>query len=310
MSKKINEGSYGCIYYPSLTCKLEKSKKKNIISKIQINNITSKNEIEIGKLLEKEKIKGLRGIKSSCVIKKNASLKNVSNCTILEKGSELVKIDQEYIKGKSIKYFLKNKKLIDHYIECLKLLKKLNNLNICHLDIHEDNILYNTENSKLYIIDFGLSIDIKKIKKKNNYKDYFLKYINHNYWCIDIIIMNYVINMKKIIKNKDEAKKIVKIFMKTIFFKNCSNNFKKIYSDECLKYVSLFIDKSIPYVKKNLLKNWKTWDIFSLNILFIEFQNLFNEKNKKFIEILFESIHPNPKKRLNYDEIINKINKN
>ena len=166
MSKKINEGSYGCIYYPSLTCKLEKSKKKNIISKIQINNITSKNEIEIGKILEKEKIKGLRGIKSSCVIKKNASLKNVSNCTILEKGPELVKIDQEYIKGKSIKYFLKNKKIIDHYIECLKLLKKLNTLNICHLDIHEDNILYNTENSKLYIIDFGLSIDIKKLKKR------------------------------------------------------------------------------------------------------------------------------------------------
>ena len=307
MSAKIIEGSYGCIYYPGLTCKLEKSKKKKIISKIQINDITSKNEIEIGKILEKEKIKGLRGIKSSCVVKRNVSFKNVSNCSIIENGSELVKIDQEYIKGKSIKYFLKHKKSTDYYIECLKLLKKLNNLNICHFDIHEGNILYNTENNHSYIIDFGISIDMKKIKKNNNYEDYFFRYINHNYWCIDIIIMNYVINMKKTIKNKNEAKKIVKMFMRSDFFTNCSNNFKKLYSDECLKYVSLFIDKSIPYVKNNLIKNWKTWDIFSLSILFIEFQNLLNDKNKGFIEILFECIHPNPKKRLNYDELLKKL---
>lgn len=308
MSAKLIEGSYGCIYYPGLTCKLEKSKKKKIISKIQINDITSKNEIEIGKLIEKEKIKGLRGVKSSCIIKKNISFKNISRCSIIEKGSELVKIDQEYIKGKSIKYFLKDNNSTHYYMECLKLLKKLNNLNICHFDIHDGNILYNTVNNHSYIIDFGLSIDMKKLKKKNNYEDYFFRYIYHKFWSIDIIIMNYVINMKKIIKNKNEAEKIVKLYMKSDFFKNCSNSFKKLYSDECLKYASLFIDKSIPYVKNNLIKNWKTWDIFSLNILFIEFQNLLNDPNNSFMEILFQCIHPNPIKRLNYDEIFEKIN--
>ena len=200
-----------------------------------------------------------------------------------------------------------NKFLFCLELDYLGFFKKLNSLNICHFDIHEGNILYNTENNHSYIIDFGLSIDMKKLKKNNNYEDYFFRYINHNYWCIDIIIMNYVINMKKTIKNKNEAKKIVKMFMRSDFFTNCSNNFKKLYSDECLKYVSLFIDKSIPYVKNNLIKNWKTWDIFSLSILFIEFQNLLNDKNKGFIEILFECIHPNPKKRLNYDELLKKL---
>lgn len=313
MLRKINEGSYGCIYYPSLTCKLEKSKKKNLTSKVQLNDIISKNEIKIGKLLEKANIKGLMGIKSSCIVKKNVNFKNISNCSIIEPNLEIVKIDQEYINGETIKYFLEDNDAISIYIECLKLLKKLNNLNICHFDIHKGNVLYSKDNHP-YIIDYRLSINIKSLKKKNNYNDYFLNYGVSKIWCIDIVIMNYVINMEKIIKTKKDANEIVKTFMKSDFFENCSKEFNQIYKDECLKYVNLFIDKSIPYVKKNLLKNWKTWDIFSLSILFIELQNLSNNalsnrKNKLLIEILFESIHPNPKKRLTYDEILKKIGK-
>ena len=78
----------------------------------------------------------------------------------------MVKIDQEYINGETIKYILEDKDGISIYMECLKLLKKLNNLNICHFDIHNGNILYSKDNNYPYIIDYGLSINIKKFKKK------------------------------------------------------------------------------------------------------------------------------------------------
>jgi tRNA A-37 threonylcarbamoyl transferase component Bud32 len=301
----LNEGSYGCIYYPGLTCKLKKSKKKKIVSKIQLNDMTSKNELEIGKLLEKENIKGLRGIKSSCVIKKH--LEKLSNCSIIKKKSELIKLDMEYVNGTDFSYFITDSNYKNTYIECLTLLKKLNNLNIVHFDIKENNILYNIDNKHLYIIDFGLSINIDKLKKENNYKNYFFKYTSYDSWCIDIIIMNYVINKKKLIKTKKEVEKIVKKFMESPFLKKCSKNFKELYYEECLKYTSLFIDKSIPYIKKNLIKNWKTWDIYSIGIIFIENCKKLNILDKKFIEILFETIHPNPIKRLNYNEILKKM---
>lgn len=308
MSFKMNEGSYGCIYYPGLTCKLKKSKSKNnIISKIQINNAISKNEIEIGEILKKAKIKGLISIKSSCIIKKNIELKNVMNCSIIENGLELVKIDQEYIKGDKLENFLTNENLINIYIKCLKLIKKLHNLNICHFDLHGDNILYNIDDNAPSLIDYGISINIDKLKNKNNYEEYFFRYHTNNYWSIDIIILNYVINNKKIIKNENEAKNIVQTFIKSDFFKNCSIKFKEIYFEECLNYVNSFINKSIPHIKTNLLKKWKSWDIYSLGILFIEFANILYFKNIKFLEILFESIHPNPKKRLTINEILKKI---
>ena len=76
--------------------------------------------------------------------------------------------------------------------------------------------------------------------------------------------------MKKIIKTKKDVNKIVKTFMKSDFFENCSKKFNEIYKDECLKYVNLFIDKSIPYVKEFIKKLENLGYI--LSILFIELQ--------------------------------------
>ena len=197
--KKINEGSYGCIYYPGITCNLNTKKNEKIISKISMNNKISKNEIEIGKIIEKSKMKGLRGIKSSCVIKNGLSLKKINNCSIVKNNeySSLIKMDFEYINGCILNNYINKINLIDSYKKCINNLKKLNNLNICHFDIKENNILYNKEDENLYIIDFGISINMEKLKKNNNYEDYFYEYNNYEPWCIDILFLNYIINKKK-----------------------------------------------------------------------------------------------------------------
>ena len=306
--KKINEGSYGCIYYPSLTCNLKKSKKKNLISKIQINNKNSRNELEISKILKKKYIKGLRGVKSSCIIKKNNIIKKVKDCSIITEDTDLniLKMDLEYIEGYELNKYINKKNLINSYKICLNNLKKLNNLDICHFDIKNNNIMYSKTKKYLYIIDFGLSINIKKLKE-NKFEDYFFTYETYQPWCIDIIFLNYVINKRKIINNKQELEEIVKTYMDTIFFNKCSKKFKNIYKKECIKYLTKYINKSIPYIKRNIIKNWKTWDIYSLSIIFIKLYKLHNYQDNSFIELLFQSIHPNPDKRLNYNEILKTI---
>ena len=52
MSKLLSQGGFGCVYHPGIKCDGSKDK-KNFVSKLQINNYASFNEIEIGKIIEK-----------------------------------------------------------------------------------------------------------------------------------------------------------------------------------------------------------------------------------------------------------------
>ena len=51
--KVIGEGGYGCILKPGLTCKGKEMKTKKFITKIQVENSTSRREIKIGEKVKK-----------------------------------------------------------------------------------------------------------------------------------------------------------------------------------------------------------------------------------------------------------------
>ena len=55
-SKVINQGGFGCIFYPSLPCKKEKmdsEQAREYVSKLVERNFSSKNEIEVGEIVKK-----------------------------------------------------------------------------------------------------------------------------------------------------------------------------------------------------------------------------------------------------------------
>ena len=57
ISRVINQGGFGCIFYPSLPCKKETKRNSNTnsseyVSKLVKNNFSSENEIRIGKLIQ------------------------------------------------------------------------------------------------------------------------------------------------------------------------------------------------------------------------------------------------------------------
>ena len=56
MTQLIGQGTYGCIYYPEITCSGDKSKSKKLISKLQIDGRVSNNEIEISNIIKKYQI--------------------------------------------------------------------------------------------------------------------------------------------------------------------------------------------------------------------------------------------------------------
>ena len=55
MAKLLNQGAYGCVYYPGFTCKGTVLREKKLITKLEIYDKTSKNEIEISNKIKKIK---------------------------------------------------------------------------------------------------------------------------------------------------------------------------------------------------------------------------------------------------------------
>ena len=51
MSKLLSQGGFGCVYHPGIKCDGKKDKKK-YVSKLQINDYTAFNEVEIGEIIK------------------------------------------------------------------------------------------------------------------------------------------------------------------------------------------------------------------------------------------------------------------
>ena len=49
MSKLLSQGSFGCVYYPSLNCQGKSEVSKEYLSKLQKKDFNSENEKNIGK---------------------------------------------------------------------------------------------------------------------------------------------------------------------------------------------------------------------------------------------------------------------
>ena len=92
MSNLIGQGGFGCIYYPAITCTGKHSKNKKFISKLQVDDTDSKNEVAFGKIVRK--IKNYKQffspIVKTCPVNLNAiDKKNIGECSVVDKHSDL-----------------------------------------------------------------------------------------------------------------------------------------------------------------------------------------------------------------------------
>ena len=53
MSKLLNQGGFGCIYYPGINCTGKTITNKKFATKLQEDNFSARNEYHIGSLIKK-----------------------------------------------------------------------------------------------------------------------------------------------------------------------------------------------------------------------------------------------------------------
>ena len=299
--KAIDSGGFGCIFQPSLKCNsLVKNNNENnnkYISKLLLNRHAEEemyviNNIKpiILKIPKNDKYFLLNNttlcqpdkLKETDLInldkcnhnfeKANIDPNNINNelnkFTIINSlygGIDLLK----YVK--SDKFTINNfKKLNNSIIELINnAVLPMNNLNILHLDLKDNNILY--DNGELKIIDWGLSIIINdsnyKYDKSNLYNNLFgrsttslhynLPYsiliLNNSFWKDFLNYLNYY----KSVKNEYINRENLHIILKSILYNYFENNYERGHTKD-------IIQSDIPLV-----------------------YNIKSDKFDKFIEIMY-----------------------
>ena len=207
MNEKVGEGTYGCVFKPSLKCKENISSYENKVSKVMVNREAT-NELK-----EYKSISTIKGLDNYAITQpilckpviddnfissvdqcRNPLIKNVDkkkshhSMLIYEDGginitNFVVNIFKK-VQVKDQHYFLTS------LITLIDGLQFFKTKNIVHRDIKADNIVYNINNGKIKYIDFGLMIKkTRAIELSKKSSDGFA--IDHSYWPPENICRNF-----------------------------------------------------------------------------------------------------------------------
>ena len=322
MSKLIDEGGYGCVFYPGINCKNKMIKN---VSKIQIDDFTAKNEIKVSnriKKIENYEIFFLP-VKKHCKIKINKLNSNLlKDCDILKNSNDekFISMEIDYINNISFHKLLTAENLnnnviyiqiIDTYKYLIQSVKMLIKNNIIHYDLKGENILISKKTLTPYIIDFGLSIDVKTLKPSMWSEYFYVYYPKYYLWCLEIHCICYLLH------ESDKLTLTAVNNMCNTFIDNnkalviFSNDFKSKYKNLCKQFLSQFIGKKKNDIINELLKYKETWDNFSISILYLKTLGYIFDKEFinnsfiiKFSLLLLQNINPYPDERFSIDETI------
>jgi serine/threonine protein kinase len=345
-TKLISQGTFGCIFYPAIECDGSISKNKKYASKLVKNNRAELNEYLIGKMIKKIKlyeyyyapVVNMCSINLAKIDKRERDMCRIIRTKTTGLGNTS---SVDYTNNYSIMKipFIDNIHMIDYFInletdkkEILTyvlysynyLLQNINTLNkhgIIHFDLKLSNILIEKSKKIPIIIDFGLSIIVSDIRPET-YKKYFYAHNPRYYiWCIEIHIICYLVKVNPVL-TKDALIDLIDEYVgNNIGLKIFSDTFVQRFRDTAITYYSkLLIDTGdTGYTRdamiKKLLKYIHTWDSYSLSLVFlcfIQFISIYgfthNNLIIEFSKVLLLNFHPNPEKRLSFDETKRKYN--
>lgn len=303
----LSSGSYGCVFTPEIKCDGEIGD-IHYVSKIQKSGENTQNEIIIS-----NKIREISHydhffapVLETCPAKMGKiDEEEIKKCDIFydnniptEPNSDEKPIpSQEYISTKvrfignnQLEMYLRElprktdiieKKMITTYEYLEDSLKKISQKNIIHFDIKEKNIMYDENNHSPIIIDFGISF-VPFPSTMELHKTFFYTQDYYHYWCIDIYILSFIVNVVRKGKEPNVVSsptitKLVDDFLQK--WKEMNKEYSIMWTEE--EYTNINTQYN-AYFNKYVGKPWETlfedhyvpeiyftWDIYSLATTFL-----------------------------------------
>jgi len=299
----LASGVYGCVYYPGYTCQGTEMKKKWVSKLTEINQKTNA-EIDIGKRLKK--IPHSRDhfvlVERSCPIPYKSLTPMKEGCDLIRKNKSYVLLYSQYIPSVELyKYLQKNTRFI-RMIRCFyqvcESIAILIEQKIVHHDLHFANMLYSTRNSKLYIIDFGLSMIADHLHSFQYQKDVFSRFMPEwNWYAFEIHLLTYLVQTGPL--TESILYQSLDLYLKehSVFslFPAKREEFRKETEEYFLPMVHWTRQECIDH----LLPFWNTWDYYEIGLRFLYLYAEQQTSYPAYLNNLFAMIHANPEKRPN-----------
>lgn len=248
----LNQGAYGCIYNPGITCSTKLQSPK-YTTKIHIKG--SNNETAIGEII-RTKIPNYQHyfspVLETCPVNLAKVAKtDIDQCEFIHKDIltgkplEYMASKLKYIEGVTLDEYVSKHptpEIVEHLKKSLiNSVKKLASIGIVHFDIKENNVIVKN-NGVPIIIDFGIAINMNDPNRPMN--EIFYAYApTYEPWCPEIQIISYYVQ-------HPQTKKVTKA--KILEILKTSNSVSE--------YADKYDGKTSDYVIKELLKTYKTWD--------------------------------------------------
>jgi serine/threonine protein kinase len=340
----LNQGTFGCVFRPEITCDGEIGDVA-YISKIQPRSKTVDNEINIGNKLKINNPNheyyyapiiqncsvNIQNIRKEEILKCNvfnntdtATNTNTNTNTNLTTSvantvpktlSKYISTKIRYIGSKNLEVYFLNlpadpnvviKKLYTTYHHLSRGIEKLLENQIIHYDVKDTNIMYDEACQLPIFIDFGLTIDLKKVTP-DTYKNAFYTSEYYGYWSIDIYILSQIIQRIKNVTppsiqenqtvTEETIQRIVTQFVTefTRFIEKYSYPFTQ---EEIETFTRNHIDRLKPFIGKDwdevfkalfVPKVYEKWDKYGLSMtyyIFLKSLNLIQWKGTRLFDYM------------------------
>jgi hypothetical protein len=215
---------------------------------------------------------------------------------------------------KSVKKLIHD--IINIFPHILSGLYTLNENNICFFNILPQNMIFHQNyREKPVLTNFSMSLQLNKLDY--TYISHFLnKLDNFTYQPLEINILFYFINhdittisysfIEEFCENYIENLNILRLF---------SENYKKIYKEQCIETMKKYINKPKNYIINDILERNNKWDVYGISLLYVQIfgciSRVFSLKGSFITKITLElskNLHPNSDKRMSLERTIEQFN--
>ncbi len=313
MSKLINQGGFGCVYYPGFDAKDNKKLDEEVVVKLQHKSVASKNEIEVSKIITTIPSFSFYFapiIKTEPIHVGKIDKELVKSCKPVAHATsdafELMTVP--YVNQENYFKSIENVELndtrhiftqhVDSYTFLLTSLELLEKKQIVHFDIKDDNIVYSRINRNPVIIDFGISIDISQLSASTWNKHFYVYAPEYYIWCLEIQFICFLCHEEDQLSQENVHSICSKYISYCPVFELFSQKFKNKYLENAIQHYMQYVDIDKNKVIPELLKTWKTWDNYALTILNLRVLSyLFNNEYTNnstityLIELYMQNIH-------------------
>ena len=331
--KLLGQGTYGCVFHPSLRC--TSSDMNNEKLEKGVSKVFKKQKDMMEELTETKKIKQMdnrgrftnRALGSCSITSSVIDKQDIEGCRFSKDlqipNKKLHQIVYEH-KGVDLHRFFRTTPYgieeTFHYIyNLLKGIQVLVENKYIHLDLKPENILI-TDTNKALLIDFGLGRPFKNLYDMKE-SDYILAY-EYTWYAPEFKVFYNFVEKDEDDKSSDST------FLKTLIKKTYQNyNDDELFDEYSVKQglKSLIsrlgkdrkeIEKGEKYIKKYFEKHFAhKADVFAIGMVMHKILKYSDkdlndfELEENFKDIIFKTAHPNPFERYTIDELIEDFEK-